>query len=123
MRFLCLCYYDHPKFEAMTPEDGAEIEAACKPHDAALRATGKVLLTGSLGLPSATRTLRPAADGSEPTVTEGLYAPTNEPVGAFFIVEAQDVDEAVAIASKHPGAHLGRFFGGGIEVRPIDFYE
>jgi hypothetical protein len=25
--------------------------------------------------------------------------------------------------SKHPGAHLGRYFGGGIEVRPIDMLE
>jgi hypothetical protein len=33
------------------------------------------------------------------------------------------MDEAVEVASKHPGAQLGRYFGGGIEVRPIDMLD
>jgi hypothetical protein len=33
------------------------------------------------------------------------------------------MDEAVEVASKHPGAHLGRYLGGGIEVRPIDMLD
>jgi len=46
-----------------------------------------------------------------------------QPVGAFFIVEAQDMDEAVQVASKHPGAHVGKFLGGGIEVRACEFFQ
>jgi hypothetical protein len=35
-----------------------------------------------------------------------------------------DVDKAVKITKLHPGTHLGdRFGGGGIEVRPVDFFE
>jgi hypothetical protein len=51
------------------------------------------------------------------------YADTSEPFGAFFLIEAADVDEAVKIASLHPGAHLGAMFGGGIEVRPVDDHD
>jgi hypothetical protein len=46
-----------------------------------------------------------------------------EPVGAFFMVEARDMDDAIEVASKHPGAHLGEYLGGGIEVRPIDMLD
>ena len=56
-------------------------------------------------------------------MTEGPYLTTSEPVGAFFIIEARDMDEAVEVASKHPGAHVGQYLGGGIEVRSIDMLD
>lgn len=33
------------------------------------------------------------------------------------------MDEAVEIASKHPGTHVGEYLGGGIEVRPIEMFD
>ena len=48
---------------------------------------------------------------------------TREPFGAFFIVEANSIDEAVEVARLHPGSHLGHMMKGGIEVRPIDQLE
>ena len=33
------------------------------------------------------------------------------------------MDEAVEVASKHPGTHVGEYLGGGIEVRPIDMLD
>jgi hypothetical protein len=56
-------------------------------------------------------------------VGRGPYASTPEPFGAFFILEAETIEKAIEIASLHPGAHLGRYFGGGIEVRACDHYE
>ncbi len=121
MRFLCLCYYDQAKFDAWTPADVEAIGKACQPHDAALHRSGKVPLVGSLALPGMARTIRPTEGG--PSVTDGPFLDTPEPFGAFFIVEAADLDEAVRVASLHPGANLGRWFGGGIEVRPIDHFD
>ena len=63
------------------------------------------------------------ADESGVTVSGGPYEATNEPFGAFFIVEADSIDEAVEIAKLHPGTHLGHMIKGGIEVRPIDQVE
>lgn len=121
MQFLCLCHYDLEAFGKLGPADFAEIGRICAPHDAALKASGKVSMIGSLGLPDQFRTLR--ADASGVTLSNGPYEATNEPFGAFFIVEADSIDEAVEIARLHPGTHLGHLMKGGIEVRPIDQVE
>ena len=121
-KFLCLCYYSEAEFKAWTPEQQAAVPDACAPHDKALRATGKCLMNTSLSEPDTARVIRSSANG--PVVTNGAYAPTPEPVGAMFIVEAADIDEAVKIASLHPGANLPQFFRtGGIEVRAFDYFE
>ena len=46
--------------------------------------------------------------------TDGPFAETKEQLGGFYLIEANDKDEAVAIAAKIPGAKFGS-----IEVRPI----
>ena len=50
----------------------------------------------------------------KPVTTDGPFAETKEQLGGFYLVEAGDRDEAVAIAAKIPGARFGS-----IEVRPI----
>lgn len=122
MKFLCLCHYESARFAALKPADFEEIGAICAPHDAALKASGKVEMIGALGMPETSRTLT-VANGAV-VDSAGPYAATPEPFGAFFIVEADDIDQAVEIARLHPGTHLGDRMGrGGIEVRPIDFIE
>jgi hypothetical protein len=46
--------------------------------------------------------------------TDGPFAETREQLGGFYLVEARDLDEAIAMAAKIPGAKAGS-----IEVRPI----
>jgi hypothetical protein len=122
-KFLCLCYYDADEVKTWTPSDQEAVSAACQPHDKALRATGKVLLNSSISEPETARVLRGSAAG--PVATEGAYAKTNEPVGAAFIVEAADMDEAVRIASLHPGVNAPKFvnMNGGIEVRALEYFD
>jgi hypothetical protein len=121
MQFLCLCHYDLAGFGKFGPADFEEMARVCAPHDAALKASGKVSLIGSLDMPDQFKTLR--ADEKGVTVSDGPYEATNEPFGAFFIVEADTIDEAVEIARLHPGTHLGHMMKGGIEVRPITQVE
>jgi hypothetical protein len=47
-------------------------------------------------------------------VTDGPFAETKEQLGGFYLVEAKDLDEAVAIAARIPSARVGS-----VEVRPI----
>jgi hypothetical protein len=47
-------------------------------------------------------------------VADGPFAETKEQVGGYYIVDCKDLDEAIEVASKIPGARLGT-----IEVRPI----
>ena len=48
------------------------------------------------------------------TTTDGPFAETREHLAGYFLVEAKDLDEAIALAERIPGARTG-----GIEVRPI----
>jgi hypothetical protein len=47
-------------------------------------------------------------------VTDGPFAETHEQLGGFFLIEASDLDEAIAIAGRIPGARKGT-----VEVRPV----
>jgi hypothetical protein len=47
-------------------------------------------------------------------VTDGPFAETNEQLGGYFLVEAQDLDEAIGIAARIPGARKGT-----VEIRPV----
>jgi hypothetical protein len=65
--------------------------------------------------------LRPASDATtvrvrdaEVLVTDGPYAETKEQMGGFDIIECADLDEAIAVAAKHPIARYGM-----IEIRPF----
>jgi hypothetical protein len=52
--------------------------------------------------------------GGEVLTTDGPFAETKEQLGGYYIVEAENLDEAVAIAARIPGARTGS-----IEVRPV----
>jgi hypothetical protein len=65
--------------------------------------------------------LRPVSDattvrvrGGEVVVSDGPFAETKEQIGGFDLIECDDLDEAIEVASKHPGAKFGT-----IEVRPL----
>jgi hypothetical protein len=121
MKYLCLGYYDQEKFNALPNEELEAIVKKCRSHDAALLATGKVMLVGSLSMPQYWKSIRPG--GEKPAVTDGPFTEAKELVGAFFIVDAKNLNEAVEIASKHPAAHLGAHVGWGIDVRACEFFE
>jgi hypothetical protein len=122
MKYLCLCYYDRKMFDALSKKELEALQRECKPHDEALHATGKLFLVASLGFPEQGKALR-TGNGRPATLSDGPYAETPEPIGAVFIVEANDIDEAVDLAKKHPGTHIGKYLAGGIEVRPMDHFE
>ena len=121
MKYLCLGYYDVEKFQALPPVELDAIVKECKAHDEALKRTGKVSVVASLSMPQDWKSIRPRK--GRPIVTDGPYTEAKEVAGAFFIVEAQDMAEAVEVASMHPAAHLGKAVGWGVEVRACDFFE
>ena len=120
MKCLCRYYYGHKKLDSRRQDDMDAIPQACAPYDEATRKTGQMELVGSLAFPKDARTICPTTGG--PRVTAGPHGEAKESTGAFF-VDAADIDEAVTVASKHPGAHLGTCFGGGIAVHPCAFVE
>ncbi len=77
-----------------------------------LNSNGQYLATAPLH-PVATATSVRVRDG-KPLVTDGPFAETREQLGGFFLINAQDLDEAIAIAAQIPGARVGT-----VEIRPV----
>jgi hypothetical protein len=50
----------------------------------------------------------------KPVVTDGPFAETREVLGGFYLVDVPDLDAAIHIAQRHPGARLGT-----VEIRPV----
>ena len=122
MKYLVLCYYDVKEFAALPKARLDEMVAKCQALDIGFKKTGKVDFVASQGDQKDWRCIR-SPKGGKPEVTRGPWAEAREQVGAFFIVDAKDYDEAVAVAMKHPGPHIAEYLAGGLEIRACDFFE
>lgn len=120
MKYLGLAYFTPEKFAEMSPGDVEALVSQCPALDEKMRATGKVLVAASLGDLEGWRTLRPRAGRTQ--VSDGPYTESKEVVGGLFIIEAEDPEEALRIASLHPAATLGEQGGWAVELIPMDFY-
>ncbi len=121
MKYLCLAYYNPQQFSGMAPEAVQALVSQCPAHDAALRASGRVVMQASLGEPEKARTILPK--NGKPLFTDGPYAETKEQIGGFFIIDAQDMNDALRIAALHPAAVIGEQAGWCVEVRPVEYFE
>lgn len=120
MKYLGLAYFTPEKFAAMAPDDVQALVSQCPALDEKMRATGKVLVSASLGDLDHWKTLRPRSGKTH--VTDGPYTETKEVIGGLFIIEADSPDEALHVASLHPAATLGEEGGWAVELIPMDFY-
>lgn len=109
MKYMLLVYMDE---QAMTDEERQHcyVESAQLTHD--LNAKGQYVAAGPLH-PVATATSVQMRDGKR-IVTDGPFAETREQLGGYYVVEAKDLDEAIAIAERIPPARYGT-----IEIRPV----
>ncbi len=120
MKYLGLAYFTPEKFAALSPDTVKAIVSQCPALDEKMRATGKVLVSASLGDLENWRTLRPR--NGKTHVSDGPYTESKEVVGGLFIIEADSQDEALRIASMHPAAQIGEEGEWAVELIPMDFY-
>ena len=112
MRYLLLLYFGENAWDESSPD---ERQTA---HDAYGRLTADLAESGKLGAGDALQRTRTATtvrmrDG-EVLLTDGPYAETKEQLGGFYLIDAEDLDEAVRWATRVP-AHGNM----AVEVRPI----
>ncbi|HSJ09997.1 MAG TPA: YciI family protein [Longimicrobiales bacterium] len=107
MRYLILIYEN----EATTPQDEAEF-AKWMAYTESLKAAG-VLRGGEALQPTSTATTVRVQDGRMIT-TDGPFAETKEQLGGFYMIECENLDEALKWAAEIPSAARGP-----VEVRPI----
>lgn len=111
-QYLVLLYENE---KAWADADSEDLQRLLAQHFEFNRANRSAILGGNALQPTATATSIRRDDEAEGgfAVTDGAFAETKEALGGFYLIEAADLDEAVAIAKQVPAPR------GGVEVRPI----
>lgn len=113
-QYLVLIYEDEASY---ANADAAVYEQVMKAHNDFGAANGASLRGGNALQPTSTATsIRRDASGNV-AVTDGPFAETKEALGGYYIIEAPDLDAAIAVAKQVPA----RF--GGVEVRPVMVFD
>ncbi|HYU16073.1 MAG TPA: YciI family protein [Candidatus Acidoferrum sp.] len=112
MQYLLLIHDDESEWAAMSEALRAKYMQEYADVRDALKKSGNFVGSQQLHPTSRTTTVR-VRDGKT-LATDGPFAETREQLGGFFVIEARDLDEAIAIAARIPSARSGT-----IEVRPV----
>jgi hypothetical protein len=113
MKYLCLGYLDESAWEAMPEKEQEALVAECFAYDRVLRKGGHFVDGHALQDPTSAATVR--SRNGKVSVTDGPFAETKEQLGGLLLLEADDLNHAIQLISKHPGTRIGPF-----EIRPID---
>lgn len=116
MEYLLLIYGNEKQFDKMTPAEHNKINQEYMDFSKSIAGSGHMRGGNELDRISKAKTVR-VRDGKR-AVTDGPFAETKEQLGGYYLVEAKDVDEALALAARIPSARWGS-----IEVRPIIPHE
>ncbi|PWK09605.1 YciI family protein [Tumebacillus permanentifrigoris] len=121
MKFLCMGYFDPKKMNARPKEEIDAVMRECQPHLEEFYKSGQVLIDAGLDLE--TKSIRRV--NGKVAVIDGPFVETKEMIGSAFLIEAQDMEEAIRVASLHPTTQVGagEQLGWGIEIRPIHYFE
>lgn len=111
MKFICLGYIDPKKWETLPESERNAMMDECFNYDDVLRANGHFAGGEALDAPQRASTLR--WKNGKVSVTDGPYAETKEQLGGILILEANDLQHAIELMSRHPGVKAGPF-----EIRP-----
>jgi hypothetical protein len=116
MKYLLTLWGDESRFAEATPEQMAENMKHWDAYTNEAKDAGAFL--GGEGLePTATATTIQIEASGDHIVTDGPFAETKEQLGGFYLLECENLDDAIAWAKKIPMP------GGKVEVRPVMDYE
>ncbi|MGO8818208.1 MAG: YciI family protein [Terriglobia bacterium] len=115
MRYMLLIYSNERSMQAASPEDRETITAG---HRAVMEETGhRGILRGAEPLEPTVTATTVRSENGKPLITDGPFAETKEQFAGYYILDCQDLDEALEWAAKIPTACAGGT--GCVEVRPI----
>ena len=115
MKYMLLTYLDEKAWMSLSEAEQQKQMALCAPHIQKLVSSGKVLGGAPLHPTSTATTLR--MEQGKRLMTDGPFAETREQLGGYTIFEAENLDEALAIASGFLSAESKIQVS--LEVRPI----
>ena len=112
MQYLLLLYANEHGWDSLTPSQQQQGAAAYKAYTEALQKSGALKGSNRLQPTSTATTVR--NENGKAQVLDGPYADSKEQLGGYYLIEAPDLDAAIAWANRCPGAGHGT-----IEVRPV----
>jgi hypothetical protein len=116
MKYVCLGFFDEAAFAQIPQADAQRMMEECFAYDDVLRRGGHFL--GGEALDSARNAVTLRMKDGEVQVTDGPYVETKETLGGILLLEARDLNHAIALMSKHPAV---RVFGvTTFEIRPAN---
>ena len=105
MKYLCLVYSEERVL-------GAIRDAECRDVSESLKESGHRVAAEALH-PVRTATTVRVRDGRV-SITDGPFAETKEQLAGFYLIDAEDLDDALRVAARIPAARVGS-----VEVRPV----
>jgi hypothetical protein len=112
MKFMCLVHFEPTDFDGITEEEGRKLTDITIEQDHDLRRRGKLIFARPLDEPEKAVTVR--VRKRRLRRSDGPFAEAKEWVGGFLLIEAADMDEAVAIAAE---CEIAKY--GAIEIRAL----
>jgi hypothetical protein len=113
MKFLCLSHIDEQKFDVMSDSERETFIKECFAYDNVLKRNGHFVRLEALQNAQNARTLR--YRNGRVSITDGPYAETKEQIGGILLLDANDLNHATQLMSKHPGTRVASF-----EIRALD---
>ena len=112
MKYMLLVHHDEEAFDKIAKDGQQQLLAESVQLTHQLHANGQYIGASPLQ-PAATAAIVRVRDG-KPLVTDGPFIETREQIAGYFLIDANSIDDAIAIAKRVPGARIGT-----VEVRPV----
>ncbi|MGH9769062.1 MAG: YciI family protein [Blastocatellia bacterium] len=112
MKYMLLVYHNEQAFGRLSETEVQQMREESVQLANRINSSGQYLDASPLH-PTATATSVRVRDGKA-LVTDGPFAETREQLGGYFLINAKDLDEAIGIAARIPGARIGI-----VEIRPV----
>ncbi|CUQ66508.1 YciI family protein [Candidatus Nitrospira inopinata] len=112
MKYLCLIYVEEKALNALPKNERKAISDESIAYCDQLQKIGQLLAASPLHPVETATTVR--VRNGQVSITDGPFAETKEQLGGFLMLDVQDLNDAVRIASRFPAARIGS-----VEVRPM----
>jgi hypothetical protein len=112
VKYLCIAFQDQEKLDSYSDAEFGLIMERVQLYLEELHDRGNFIDASRLQPASSGAVIR--VRGGQMSVTDGPYIETREQIAGYYLIEANDLNDAIRIAAKSPSAHLGT-----VEVRPL----
>jgi hypothetical protein len=116
MRYLLLIYTDENYYAGLGEDETKADMGEWWQYDSAIKGAGASSAGEALQRTATATTV--TDDGGKPLVTDGPFAETREQLGGYYLLDVENLDQAIEWAHKCPAARYGK-----VELRPIREFE